>query len=158
MIVALTEHMKTILTALLADVSRLEAVPDILPSRMDREQGSALRRDQEDYHRFGIRHDLAGWLGHAPTRSESAVFSRTLQNMETMGLLVRVNRWGGRRSTHVRLTTLGRAEAERVAQKHEAALDRLMAGVVWHLEDGIAAVGEPRNGAVSGLDSLAPLR
>jgi len=154
----LTEQMKTTLTILLAEVRRVEAVPDECPAGMDPGPWSALRRDRTEYDRCGIRHDLAGWLGHAPTPAESAVFSRTLRNMEAMGLLVRVSRWGGRRATHVRLTPAGRAEAEHVAQEHEAALAKLMAGVGWHLEGSAGAAKETANMPESGLDSSAPAR
>lgn len=150
----LTEHMKTILTTLLAEVRRIEAVPDERPVEVDPGHWSALRRRRSEYELFGVRHDLARWLGHPPTPAESAVFSRALRNMEMIGLVVRVNRWGGRRATHVRLTPLGRAEAERVARESQAELDKLLAGVGWHLESGVAAA-EPANGAGNGLDSSA---
>ena len=144
---ALTKHMKTMLAALLADVRRLEAVSDEPPAGMGRGRWSTLRRDRKEYEQFGVHHDLARWLGHPPTPSESAVFSRTLRNMEAMGLLVRISRWGGRRSTHVRLTPPGRAEAERLAREQEADLAELMAGVVLLLDDGVTAVEKAPNEA-----------
>lgn len=153
----LTEHMKAILTILLAEARRLEAVPDERPADMDPDHWSALRRDLREYERFGVRHDLSRWLGHPPTPAESAVYSRTLRNMEMMGLVVRVNRWGGRRTTHVRLTPLGRAQAERVAGEHQAELDKLLTGVGWQLESDVAAA-EPANKAGTGLDSPATPR
>jgi len=122
----LTQHMRTILTAVLADVHRLEAVPDRPPDGMDRQQWYALWRERKEYDRFGVRHDLGRWLGYAPTPSDSAVFSRALRNMEAMGLVLRVNRWGGSKTTHVRLTPLGRAEAERLVAEQEAALAALL--------------------------------
>ena len=111
--------MKTLLAAVLDDVRRLEAVPDRPPPDMDRQRWWALWRERQEYIQFGVRHDLARWIGHAPTPSESAVFSRTLRNMEDLDLLARISRWGGRRATHVQLTALGRAAAEKIAWENE---------------------------------------
>jgi len=92
---------------------------------------------------FGIRHDLERWLGYPPSRSDSAVFSRTLRQIEDLGLLVRVNRWGpSSRATHVRLTPLGRAEAERLVHEQQAALQRLLADAVIYLDD-VPEAAEP---------------
>jgi len=150
----LTEHMKTILTILLAEARRLEAVPGERPADMGPDHWSSLRCARREYERFGVRHDLARWLGHPPTPAESAVFSRALRNMEMIGLVVRVNRWGGRRATHIRLTPLGRAEAERVARERQAELDKLLVGVGWQLESGVSAA-ETVNGTTNGLGSPA---
>jgi hypothetical protein len=89
---------------------------------MDRERWWALWRERKEYEEFGVRHDLAAWIGHAPSPSESAVFSRTLRNMEDLDLLARISRWGGRRATHVQLTALGRAEVEKIVLENEQGL------------------------------------
>jgi len=121
----LTPNMKTLLVAILEEVRRLEAVPDKPPPGMDREQWRTQWYERRDYERFGVHHDLALWLGHAPSPSDSAVFSRALRNMEDMGLVVRISRWDGRRATHVQLTDEGRVEAERlVAEQAAAPADR----------------------------------
>jgi len=135
----LTPHMQEILAVVLAESRRLEAVPDHPPPGMDREEWRDLWRERQEYQAFGVRHDLARWLGHAATASESAVFSRALWNMEAMGLVLRVNRWGGSKTTHVRLTASGRAEAERLVREQEAALERLLAGAVLYLDDAPGA-------------------
>ncbi len=154
----LTKHMKVILTALLVEARRLEAIPEEFAQDSDRDFRSALRREHREYQEHGIRHDLAYWLGHPPTPAESAVYSRALRNMETLGLLVRVNRWGGRRATHVRLTPRGRAEAEHLTEAQEAALDSLMSGLSFHLEEDGTTAGHSSNPAEDGLDSVAPPR
>ncbi|RMF22763.1 MAG: hypothetical protein D6760_06790 [Deltaproteobacteria bacterium] len=111
--------MRTILLALAAEERRLNAATaDVTAAGLGHRQSHALRRERDEYLRLGIRHDLVRWLGHAPTPSESAVFSRTLRTMEACGLLVRVSRWGSRRTTHVRLTATGRAQAERLVREH----------------------------------------
>jgi hypothetical protein len=122
----LTPHMHTILVAILEEMRRLEAVPDKPPPGMDREQWRTQWYERRDYERFGVPHALARWIGHAPTPSESAVFSRTLRNMEAMGLVVRISRWDGRRATHVQLTEIGRAEAERLVVDQDAAMAALL--------------------------------
>ena len=114
---ALTPHMRTILTAVLADIHRLEAVPDRPPPGMSREDWRHARRERQELDRFGVRHDLARWLGYPPSPSDSAVFSRTLRRMEDKSLLLRVSRWGGRRTTHVRLTPAGKRRAEDLLSK-----------------------------------------
>jgi hypothetical protein len=48
----LTPHMETILTAVLADVRRLEAVPDRPPPGMDREEWRDLRREPAERGQF----------------------------------------------------------------------------------------------------------
>lgn len=110
----LTRNMKTLLAAVLDDVRRLEAVPDRPSPGMDREQWYALWRERQEYVQFGVRHDLDRWLDHAPTPSESAIFSRALRHMEALDLVARISRWGGGRTSHVQLTDMGRAEAERL--------------------------------------------
>jgi hypothetical protein len=122
----LTPNMRTILVAILEEVRRLEAVPDKPPpGGVERHSWGPLWRERQEYIQFGVRHDLALWLGHAPTPSDSAVVSRALRNMEDGGLVARINRWGGSRTTHVQLTDMGRAEAERlVAEQAAAPADR----------------------------------
>ena len=87
-----TSHMRTVLKAVLCDMRRLQTVPNRPPPGTDRDRWRAVRREQQELKRFGIRYDLERWLGYPPSRSDSAVFSRTLRQMEDMGLLVRVNR------------------------------------------------------------------
>jgi hypothetical protein len=125
----LTPNMHTILVAILEEMRRLETVPDKPPPDMDREQWRTQWYERRDYERFGVHHDLALWLGHAPSPSESAVFSRALRNMEVMGLVVRISRWDGRRATHVQLTDEGRVEAERLVAEQDAAMAALLKNV-----------------------------
>lgn len=122
--------METILLALLADCRFLESLPE------DHE----FARQRHEYERYGVRHYLGRWLGHAPTAAQSAVFSRTLRSMAMFGLVERVRRWGGQRSTHVRLTPLGRSEAERLHVEREAQAEALTKDLVWDLDD-LAVVG-----------------
>ena len=125
----LTPNMKTILVAILEEVRRLETVLDRPPPGMDRDRWRDLWHERKEYEQFGVRHDLALWLGHAPTPSDSAVFSRALRNMEAMGLVVRISRWDGRRATHVQLTDEGRVEAERLVADQDAAMAALLKNV-----------------------------
>jgi len=113
----LTPHMRTILAAVLTDIRRIEAVPGRPPPGMFREDWREAWRERQELEQFGIRHDLERWLGYPPSPSDSAVFSRTLRRMEDKGLLIRVSRWGGRRTTHVRLTPSGKRRAEGLLSK-----------------------------------------
>jgi len=104
----LTPNMMLVLRAVLEDVERLESLPDRPGPDVDRDAWRALCMERQEYRQFGVRHDLERWLGYPPSRSDSAVFSRALQQMEDLGLLVRVNQWGvSSRATHVRLTPRG---------------------------------------------------
>jgi DNA-binding MarR family transcriptional regulator len=53
--------------------------------------------------------------------------------MEAMGLVLRVNRWGGNKTTHVRLTASGRAEAERLAKEQEESVAALLSALALQL-------------------------
>jgi hypothetical protein len=129
----LTPHMQEILRVVLLEARRLEAIGDRPPDGMDREEWRDLWWQRRDYDAYGVPHDLARWLGHAPTPSESAVFSRALRNMEAMGLVARINRWGGTKTTHVQLTDAGRALAEQMAAEQEAALAAMLEGMTIEL-------------------------
>jgi hypothetical protein len=52
--------------------------------------------------------NLAGWIGHVPSNSECVLFHREYARLEGMGLLVRHNPYGGRRTSHLALTPAGR--------------------------------------------------
>ena len=111
----------------------MEAVGDRPPAGMDRDRWRELCRQRQEYQAFGVRHDLAQWLGHPASPSESAVFSRALRNMEAMGLVVCISRWDGRRATHVQFTEIGRAEAERLAKKQEESVPALLSTLTLQL-------------------------
>ena len=132
----LTANMELLLKAILADVERLESMPEQPGPGVDRDEWRERYLERQEYRQCGVRHDLEGWLGYPPSRSDSAVFSRALRQMEDMGLLVRVNRWGpSSRATHVRLTPLGRATAERLVREQEEALARFLADAAASLGD-----------------------
>jgi hypothetical protein len=121
------ERMRTILITLAAEMDRLEAIGDRVPVGMDRESWRPIRYESLEYRAHGIPYDSTRWLGQSLSRSEAAVLSRDLQHMQQMGLVVRINRWGGHRTTHVRLTRAGQQEARRLLQEQEAEMDRLLA-------------------------------
>jgi hypothetical protein len=156
----LTPNMELLLTAILADVKRLEATPDRPAPGMDRDDWREQYLERQEYRQAGVRHDLDRWLGYPPSRSDSAVFSRALRQMEDMGLLVRVNRWGGSsRATHVRLTPRGRAEAERLVADHDAAMAALLKDFGLPVEgSGAEPPGTDRQDARNPLDSPSPPR
>ncbi|MBM4020420.1 MAG: hypothetical protein FJ288_19235 [Planctomycetes bacterium] len=122
----LTPNMRILLVAILEEMRRLEAVGDRPPPGTNWDLWRDLWRQRREYEEFGVPHNLARWLGHAPTPSESAVFSRALRNMEMMGLVVRVSRWDSARATHIQLTDMGRAEAERLVAEQDAAMAALL--------------------------------
>ena len=154
----LTPHMKTILTAVLVDVRRLEAVPDRPPPGMDRDRWRDLWHERKEYDQFGVHHDLGRWIGHTPSPSESAVFSRALRNMEAMGLVVRVSRWGGGRATHVYLTPLGRTEAERLVADQDTAMAALLKDFELAISSTPDILQEGLEPTGNSVDPAEPLR
>jgi DNA-binding MarR family transcriptional regulator len=50
-----------------------------------------------------------------------------------MGIVVRISRWDGRRATHVQLTKIGRAEAERLAKEQEESVAALLSTLTLQL-------------------------
>jgi len=154
----LTPNMEILLVGILGDVRCLEAVPDKSPPGMRHEQWRTLWRERRDYDQFGVYHDLAHWLYGKPNASDSAVFSRALRHMEATGLVVRLSRWGGTKTTHVRLTPYGRAEAERLLAEQEAALAELLKDLT-PLVDGLNTMPPPTpQNAGNSLDSPSPPR
>jgi DNA-binding MarR family transcriptional regulator len=65
--------------------------------------------------------------------------------MEAMGLVVRVSRWDGRRATHVQLTEIGRAEAERLVAGQDAAMAALLKDLAPFVESLGQAPPEGQN-------------
>ena len=59
----LTPHMQEILAVVLAESRRLEAAGDRPPAGMEHERWRELCRERQEYQAFGVRHDLAQWLG-----------------------------------------------------------------------------------------------
>jgi len=121
----LTEHMKRILTSVLWDIRNIVREGNLRHGSLNEQREARRRRRELDA--WGVRYDLARWLMRPTTPSDSAVFSRAMRNMDDMGLLVRVSRWGGRRTTHVRLTPAGLAAAERVLREQQAESEALIA-------------------------------
>ena len=140
----LTEHTKTVLMSVLWDTRKLRR------KRKSPNDGTAAWRDErmrrKELETLGVRYDLAGWLGRPTAASDSAVFSRTLRNMEDLVLLVRVSRWGGRRTTHVRLTRRGTTMAKQLLRGRQAALDEALAGMQLIDLDEFDELGGPGEG------------
>jgi len=150
----LTPNVELLLRAILAEVRRLEAMPDRPIPGTDRDDRREQYLEREEYRQAGVRHDLERWLGYPPSRSDSAVFSRALRHMEAMGLVVRLNRYGGRRATHVQFTDTGRAMAERLVADQDAAMAALLEDLGMPVEGPAAERQDARNP----LDSPSPPR
>ena len=66
--------------------------------------------------------DLAAWIGHVPTPSESTMFSRTYAALEAQGLVERHSGFGeGLRTSKLRLTAEGERRARELAASHTVA-------------------------------------
>jgi hypothetical protein len=64
--------------------------------------------------------NLADWIGHAPSPSESVVFHRAYKRLEALGLVERANLYGyGERTSHLRLTEAGERIARQLVEMEE---------------------------------------
>lgn len=105
----LTQRQRTVLLGVLEDQRRLADMPTDVGSRLDRgRQCITVRNAQNGL----VPMNLPGWLGRAPTNSDHVLFHREYLRLEGMGLIERVSLTGGRRTTHLRLTPVGRRMAE----------------------------------------------
>jgi len=102
---------RVILTGVLADQRRI--------ANQDVAQFDGLPRQQRGRYRLRVAEaqagmvpiDLGGWLGREPTNSDRVMFHREYGRLERLGLIERCNLHGGRRTTHLRLTDMGRQVA-----------------------------------------------
>lgn len=99
-----------------------------------------LQREQLGRRRIQVRNaqsglvpmNLAGWIGHTPSNSECVLYHREYLRLEGMGLLVRCNFYGGRRTSHLKLTTAGRIVAERLlAEEGRPSEDDIYKMIDW---------------------------
>jgi hypothetical protein len=90
--------------------------------------GHSMSRDALGRHRLRIHQAREGlvpmalenWIGHMPSNSEHVLYHREYLRLEDMGMLVRCNLSGGRRTTHLKLTPAGTRAAERLLAEEEA--------------------------------------
>ncbi len=108
----LTPRQRLVIMGVLQDQRRLaEGLSD---------DGAGLSREAWGRHRLRatqardglVPMALAEWISHAPTNSEHVLYHREYARLEDRGLLVRCNPYGGRRTTHLKLTPAGRRVAE----------------------------------------------
>jgi len=110
----LNDRQKLVLLGVLEDQQRLLELP------CGRDIGFS--HDEVGRRRVLVRHaidglvpmNLADWIGRAPTNSDCVLFHREYQRLEAMGLLERINLYGGRRTSHLRLTSAGRRVAKQL--------------------------------------------
>ena len=108
------DRQRLVLMGVLRDQERLAAMPW--------GNDHSMSRDALGRHRLRIRQAREGmvpmalenWIGHMPSNSEHVLYHRGCVQLEGMGLLERVNIFGGRRTTHLKLTVAGRRVAEQL--------------------------------------------
>lgn len=88
----------------------------------------------------GVRLNYQRWLGRRPTRAERTALSRELIRLEGRGYVVRSG--GRRRTTHVKVTPLGRAFAESLLEHPDEVEGGLMMGPIY-LEPANDEGGKP---------------
>ncbi|MBN1554423.1 MAG: hypothetical protein JXA11_06735 [Phycisphaerae bacterium] len=107
----LNDKEKKVLVGVLADQKRLSELPMNPAGKNYGKELGAYRLRIQDAQDGYVPINLAGWIGRTPTESEFVTYHRTYKRLETSGLLERVNFYGGRRSSHIKLTPVGRTVA-----------------------------------------------
>lgn len=110
----LNDRQRLILIGVLQDQKRLAAMPSGDAHGMSREAIGRHRLRIHQAREGMVPMALEGWIGHVPTNSEHVLCHHEYQRLEDMGLLVRCNPIGGRRTTHLKLTAAGKLAAERL--------------------------------------------
>jgi len=105
----LTQRQRTVLIGLLEDQRDLANMPTDFGSRLDRGRQRITARNAQN---GLVPMNLPGWLGRSPTNSDHVLFHREYLRLEGIGLIERVSLTGGRRTTHLRLTSAGCRTAE----------------------------------------------
>lgn len=114
---------KAVLAGVLRDAEDLAAMePATLGLPYGRALG-AVKMKIADAKAGYVPMNLAGWIGRAPSPSESVMFHRAYKRLEALGLVERANLYGyGERTSHLRLTQAGEALTRQIADGHAAAL------------------------------------
>lgn len=108
----INERQRVILLGVLTDQQRLASMPPGSSRAMSRQQLGRYRIIIREAQQGMVRINLPGWLGRRPTNSECVLFHREYARLEDRGLIERCSYWGGRRTTHLKLTPSGRRIAE----------------------------------------------
>lgn len=107
----LTPKERAILAGVLRDREYLAGL-DWNPGGVARPQLGAYRIRIADAREGYVPMNLAGWIGHNPTPSESVMYHRVYKRLAERGLLRRVSLYGdGSRTSHLQLTDRGEAVA-----------------------------------------------
>ena len=101
--------------------------------------GCGMSRDALGRHRLRVRQARQGmapmaleeWLGRPATNSDRVLCHRACVQLEGMGLLVRCNPYGGRRTTHLKLTSAGRRVAEKLLAEEYGRDDAIDETIDW---------------------------
>jgi hypothetical protein len=103
---------KAVLAGVLRDAERMAGLN---PASLGLPHGVALGRAKikvADAKAGYVPMNLAGWISHVPSPSESVMFHRAYKRLEALGLLERANLYGyDERTSHLRLTEAGERTA-----------------------------------------------
>jgi len=108
------ERQRLILLGVLKDQHALMNMPIGTEYGYSRDQVGRRRLAMRDAQTGYIPMNLSVWLGHAVTNSDAVLAHREYARMEAMGLLHRHNLRGGTRTSHLKLTALGKRAAEAI--------------------------------------------
>ena len=108
----LNDRQRLVMAGVLKDHFTLLNLPTGGDTGLPREQLGRRRLVVGDARDGYVPMNLSVWIGHVPSNSECVLFHREYARLEGMGLLVRHNLRGGRRTSHLKLTAAGRWIAE----------------------------------------------
>ena len=108
------DRQRRILVGVLQDQKRLAAMPWGDDHSMSRDALGRRRLRVRRAREGMVPMALEDWIGHVPSNTDHVLCHRATVQLEGMGLLVRCNPFGGRRTTHLKLTPAGRHVAEQL--------------------------------------------
>lgn len=118
----LNKRQRLVLLGVLQDEQDIMNLPVSGNLGLSREQIGRRRIQVRNAQAGMVPMNLAGWIGHVPSNSECVLYHREYLRLEDMGLLQRCNFWGGRRTSHLKLTETGRRVAQQVLAEEADAL------------------------------------
>jgi hypothetical protein len=118
----LNERQRLILAGVLKDHRGLINMPTSRDVGLSGDRLGRRRLVVRDAQAGYIPMNLSAWVGHAPSNSECVLYCREYARLEGMGLVERHNLRGGRRTSHLKLTSAGRWVAENLLAE-EAPID-----------------------------------
>ena len=129
----LNDKQRRVLTGVLRDRRRLAGMDWHAADNLSRKECGRHRLRIQQARQGYVPMNLGGWIGHPPTPSECVMYHREYHRLEAMGLIERYNFYGGRRTSHMRLTEAGEEVVSAILDGREPPVERIddSAAIDW---------------------------